>query len=72
MQPGDAVIYRGCEWNHYRPEFEGDWYTQVFLHWVDDSPENYELRYENLKNPDAINIIQHETSTKWNDLLKGK
>jgi hypothetical protein len=72
MQPGDAVIYRGCEWNHYRPVFEGDWYTQVFLHWVDDSPENYELRYENLGGPDAINTIQHETDTNWNDLLKGK
>ena len=66
LQPGDAVIYRGCEWNHYRLVFEGDWYTQVFLHWVDNSLENKELRYENLGDP---SVIQHRTIEAWNKLL---
>ena len=67
LQPGDAVIYRGCEWNHYRPVFEGYWYTQIFLHWVDGSPKNNEYRYENLGDP---NVMKQRTVEVWGDLLK--
>jgi hypothetical protein len=35
LQPGDAVIYLGCELEHWREEFKGDWHSQVFLHYVD-------------------------------------
>lgn len=35
LQPGDACLYRGCEIEHSRKEFEGDEYIQVFLHYVD-------------------------------------
>jgi hypothetical protein len=32
---GDAVIYLGCELEHWREEFKGDWHAQTFLHYVD-------------------------------------
>lgn len=35
MEPGDGVIYKGCELKHYRLEFTGSWYTQMFLHYID-------------------------------------
>jgi len=35
LEPGDACIYRGCELNHRREEFQGDWHSQIFLHYVD-------------------------------------
>lgn len=35
MNPGDAVVYKGCEKIHWREEFHGDWAAQVFLHYVD-------------------------------------
>jgi hypothetical protein len=35
LNPGDAVIYLGCELNHYRKPFNGDWHAQAFLHYVD-------------------------------------
>jgi len=39
LKPGDAVIYSGCELEHWREEFKGDWHSQVFLHYVDaDGP----------------------------------
>jgi len=39
MQPGDMVVYRGCELVHWRPKFKGNWHVQVFLHYVDaDGP----------------------------------
>tara|TARA_Y100000114_G_C11757212_1_gene327551 strand:- start:314 stop:862 length:549 start_codon:yes stop_codon:yes gene_type:complete len=34
-KPGDAVIYLGCELEHWRDEFKGDWAAQTFLHYVD-------------------------------------
>ena len=38
-QPGDAIIYRGCEVEHWREPFEGDWHAQTFLHYVNfDGP----------------------------------
>jgi PKHD-type hydroxylase len=37
---GDGALYKGCEVPHSRPEFEGDEYIQVFLHYVDlDGPQ---------------------------------
>ena len=37
---GDALIYRGCEVEHWREAFEGDNCGQVFLHYNDASGEN--------------------------------
>ena len=34
LEPGDGVIYLGTQLEHWREEFFGDWYAQVFLHWV--------------------------------------
>ena len=35
MEAGDAAIYLGCEIEHWREEFKGDWHAQTFLHYVD-------------------------------------
>jgi len=35
MSPGDGVIYLGCELEHWREYFKGDWHAQSFLHYVD-------------------------------------
>ena len=29
----------GCSQEHYRDPFEGDWYSQIFLHWVEREGE---------------------------------
>ena len=42
LKSGDAVIYLGCELEHYREEFKGDWCAQVFLHYVDEKGKNSE------------------------------
>lgn len=37
LEPGDALIYRGCECKHWREKFsDGEWQAQVFLHYVDE------------------------------------
>jgi len=35
LTPGDMLIYKGCEVEHWRDEFVGKVCTQVFLHYVD-------------------------------------
>tara|TARA_R110000822_G_scaffold53914_3_gene138693 strand:- start:20 stop:634 length:615 start_codon:yes stop_codon:yes gene_type:complete len=37
LEPGDAMIYMGCEQRHFRKIYRGDWYSQMFLHWVDET-----------------------------------
>lgn len=35
LNPGDGVVYKGCDIEHSRKVFDGDEYTQVFFHYVD-------------------------------------
>lgn len=42
LEPGDAAIYLGCEVEHWREEFKGDWQAQTFLHYVDKNGSNQE------------------------------
>jgi len=42
LKTGDAVIYLGCELEHWREEFKGDWHAQSFLHYVDKNGPNKE------------------------------
>jgi len=42
LEPGDSLIYRGCELEHWREVFEGENCGQVFLHYNDASGENAE------------------------------
>lgn len=34
LQPGQAVLYLGCEVTHWRNEFPGQYYRQITLHYV--------------------------------------
>jgi hypothetical protein len=34
LNPGDALIYLGCIAPHWRDEYHGEWYSQIFLHYV--------------------------------------
>ena len=39
LEPGDMLVYRGCDLEHWREPFEGDTCAQVFLHYNDvDGP----------------------------------
>ena len=34
IEVGDLLMYHGCELNHWRPQYKGEWQTQVFFHYV--------------------------------------
>lgn len=35
MKPGDMIIYKGCEIDHWREKFQGLHHAQVFMHYND-------------------------------------
>lgn len=48
-EPGDLLIYRGMELEHWRDEFvsgEGSWQVQAFLHWVDANGPYKDFMYD--------------------------
>jgi hypothetical protein len=44
LENGDAAIYLGCELEHWRDNFEGDWHAQIFMHYIDVEGPYYEFR----------------------------
>jgi hypothetical protein len=40
LKPGDMLMYRGCELEHWREPFTGENCAQVFLHYNDASSKN--------------------------------
>ena len=39
QKPGDALLYMGYNTSHHRKKFEGDFYSQLFLHYIIDNNE---------------------------------
>lgn len=49
MEPGDLVVYHGCDLVHWRDEFTaptGSWHVQAFFHYVDATGENAEYKFD--------------------------
>ena len=40
LAPGDGVLYLACESPHWRGEFNGEYHTQAFFHYVDRHGSN--------------------------------
>ena len=43
LEPGDILLYHGCELEHWREPFLGDFCVQVFLHYNQESSKNPNL-----------------------------
>ena len=56
LEPGDAMLYLGCVAPHWRDEFEGEWYSQFFLHYVRSNGPCRECYFDKVKtkNEDII------------------
>ena len=46
LKPGDGLVYRGCDCDHWRDAFVGDYLAQVFLHYVDENGPYAELKFD--------------------------
>ena len=78
-EPGDALTYMGCSQEHYRDTFEGDWYCQLFLHWVEregtieglhfEDKMCKDFHYEGYPNP---SLFKEHFVSKWKQILHQK
>ena len=51
LSQGDLVIYKGEEVKHWRKKYKGDYYTQIFLHYIDAKhPEVETYKYDKIQN----------------------
>jgi alkylated DNA repair dioxygenase AlkB len=66
LNPGDALVYRGCEIEHWREPFDGEQQVQLFLHYVEQNGPNAEWRFDkrpqlgvnrSIKFKDAVNYL---------------
>ncbi|TMQ17938.1 MAG: hypothetical protein E6J90_17605 [Deltaproteobacteria bacterium] len=46
LNPGDGLVYRGCDCYHWREPFTGNYLAQVFLHYVDQDGPNAEWKFD--------------------------
>jgi hypothetical protein len=53
LKPGQAAMYLGCVSPHWRDEFKGQEYGQVFIHYVRSRGEFWDHYFD--KNPDKFN-----------------
>lgn len=74
LNHGDALLYYGCTIPHWRDEYLGNYYSQVFLHYVKskgDKSESYFDRgkdyFKNLE--DYINVFENEISEELCDRI---
>jgi hypothetical protein len=65
LQPGDLVIYRGCELDHWREAFNSsninDWHVQGFFHYVDSNGPNADFKFDKRK---SIGEVSKNTKTQ--------
>tara|TARA_B100000287_G_scaffold432738_1_gene492723 strand:- start:918 stop:2006 length:1089 start_codon:yes stop_codon:yes gene_type:complete len=66
QEPGDVIFYLGYNISHYRNKFKGDWYSQLFLHYVidNDGMKQYERFF--------IDDFKDDISENFDDLLYPK
>jgi len=69
LNPGDAVLYLGCVSPHWRGRFEGDYYAQIFLHYVRSRGMYGCTYFDRLITED---IEDHEALQKEYDEMKNK
>lgn len=46
LAPGDMLAYRGADLPHWRPVFEGEYWVQTFLHYVDAHGEYTDFKFD--------------------------
>jgi len=46
LEPGDMLIYKGCELEHWRKPFEGENCAQVFLHYNNIETQDEKNKYD--------------------------
>jgi hypothetical protein len=73
LYSGDAMVYLGCQAEHWRETYPGEWYTQMFLHYVRSNGDNFSHYFDRMissnVNSDIIKTNVTIENKKTNELL---
>ena len=67
LNPGDAMVYLGRTAPHWREKYDGEYYTQVFLHYVrsrGDCAYAYFDKLNEKTKPETESVVTEETPTE--------
>ena len=71
LEPGDALVYLGCEALHWREEFNGNYYGQAFLHYVRSrGPRAYAFFDNDKDSVTPRTQIDEEKKVDWKEVPK--
>jgi hypothetical protein len=73
LEPGDLVIYRGCDLDHWRNKFigsESDWHVQGFFHYVDKNGPYDDYKFDRRENLGLVNKQQSNTQLSQKNYIK--
>lgn len=68
LHPGDLMVYRGAALPHWRKRFEGEYWVQLFLHYVDAAGAYAHYRHDGRAQLGPFNI--HKDRRKLPDPTK--
>lgn len=68
LKPGDAMLYLGCQAQHWRDPIPGSTCVQVFLHYIDSQGPNHQHYFDRLLSQDrsrkmSAEIVKDEISS---------
>jgi hypothetical protein len=61
LNPGDALVYKGIDAEHWREPFGGSWYAQVFLHYVKSRGKHSDRYFDIEKSSSKYNIDHNDS-----------
>lgn len=61
LNPGDAIIYLGTIAPHWRDEYQGNYYSQVFLHYVRSKGKYKHLYFDKTEHNSSIEPMNYST-----------
>lgn len=61
IEKGDGVIYKGCEIEHWREPYKGEWQTQAFFHFVDAEGQYREYAFDKRQSLGSVTQIKNTT-----------
>jgi hypothetical protein len=56
LKPGDAIMYLGCQAEHWREQFNGQEYVQAFFHYVRSRGENSYAFFDKARKPEDTSL----------------
>lgn len=71
LESGDALIYFGCDAPHWRNSFTGNFYSQVFLHYVRSKGERSYTYFDKVKKSKKLNeeLLHLRANTKLEEFV---